>query len=79
MFPSQQRTTGVNYTPTVMFLVLGLVFVPAFLLLAGAWDFFSLASATFFGSICLIMGWRSWQRQSRLTISSILTRIGRSQ
>jgi TctA family transporter len=79
MFPSQQRTTGVNYTPAIMFLVLGLVFVPAFLLFLGAWDFFSLASATFFGSICLMLGWRTWHTQSRLTIPSILTRIGRSR
>ncbi len=69
MFDSAQRATGREYTKTVTWLAIALIFIPAaFLAVRPGYISFSLAFVCI--PICLAMAWISWKK-SLLTISSI--------
>ena len=71
MFDSQQKSTGTQYTTTVAFLLVGLVFSPAVLAVTRPIGYVSLALASVCSASCLLLAWLNWKSSSRLTIPSI--------
>ena len=69
MFDSVQKTTGREYTRTIAWLAIALIFIPA-AFLAVRPGYVSLSLAFLCSATCVTMAWISW-RKSRLTISSI--------
>jgi len=69
MFDSVQKTTGREYTTTVAWLAIAVIFIPA-TFLAVRPGYVSLSLALICSAICLTMAWISWKK-SRLTIPSI--------
>lgn len=69
MLDSIQRPTGRDYTRTVAWLAMALVFIPAAFLAVrpGA---ISLSLAFVCGAVCVTMAWMSWKKSQR-TIPSI--------
>jgi len=69
VFDSVQRATGREYTRTVAWLAIALIFIPA-AFLAVRPGYISLSLAFVGMAISVAMAWVSWKK-SRLTISSI--------
>lgn len=69
MFDSQQKYTGTQYTTTVALLVAAFVMSPAILLASGPVSYGSAIGASV---LCIVLARVTWQRQSRLSIPSIV-------
>jgi uncharacterized membrane protein YfcA len=69
VFESAQRTSGYDYTKTVAWLAIAIIFVPA-VFLAVRPHYVSLSLAFMCIAISVTMAWVSWKK-SRLTIPSI--------
>jgi len=71
MFDSVQSTTGREYTRTVAWLAIALIFIPA-TFFAVRPGYVSLSLAFMCSAVCVTMAWISWKK-SRLTVPSIVT------
>lgn len=69
MFDSVQSATARDYTRTVAWLAIALLFIPA-VFLGVRPGYVSLSLALLCGAICLAMAWISWKK-SRMAIPSI--------
>jgi undecaprenyl pyrophosphate phosphatase UppP len=72
VFDSVQRTTGREYTRTVAWLAIAIIFIPA-VFLGVRPHYISLSVAFVCIAICVTMAWISWKK-SRLTMPSIAPR-----
>lgn len=72
MFDPHQKFTGTGYTSTVALLAVGLVFVPAALLISRPVGYLALSLATVCSVLCVAFAWTNWKKSSQLTIPSIL-------
>jgi hypothetical protein len=79
MFDSQQKSTGTQYTVTVAYLLVALVFSPAVLLLTRPLGYVSVSLAIVCSVLSLVLARMNWKNSSRLTIPSIATETGRSK
>ncbi|HTR35122.1 MAG TPA: hypothetical protein VMH80_04430 [Bryobacteraceae bacterium] len=70
MFDTYQKSTGREYTATVAWLAIAVIFIPA-VVLAVHPRFLSLLLALVGSLGCVIMSWVSWTRSSNLTIPSL--------
>jgi len=70
MFDTYQKSTGREYTATVAWLAIAVIFIPA-MVLAVHPQFLSLLLALFGSLGCVVMSWVSWTRSSKLTIPSL--------
>jgi hypothetical protein len=75
----QQKPTGTQYTMTVALLVAAFVFSPAALLVSRPNGYGFLSLALIFSSLCVILAWINWKRNSELTIPSIATQSPRAK
>jgi hypothetical protein len=70
MFDAYQKSTGREYTATIAWLAIAVIFIPA-VVLAVHPRYLSLIVA-FIGSMgCVVMSWVSWTRSSKLTIPTL--------
>jgi hypothetical protein len=67
---SQQKFTGREYTTTVAWLAVAVLFIPA-TVFAVRPGYIALSVALVCSMVCLAMAWVTWKRSSRLTIPSI--------
>ncbi len=79
MFDTQQKSTGTQYTVTVAYLLVALVFSPAVLLLTRPLGYVSVSLAIVCSVLSLVLARMNWKNSSRLTIPSIATETGRSK
>jgi len=70
MFDTYQKSTGREYTATVAWLAIAVIFIPAAVLAVHP-RFLSLLLALVGSLGCVIMSWVSWTRSSNLTIPSL--------
>ncbi len=70
MFDTYQKSTGREYTATVAWLAIAVIFIPAGVLAVHPRSLSLLLALV--GSLgCVIMSWVSWTRSSNLTIPSL--------
>jgi DMSO/TMAO reductase YedYZ heme-binding membrane subunit len=71
MLNTQQKPTGTGYTTTVAFLVVGLIFSPAVLIVQRPLTAMPIALSLICSIVCVGLAWANWRRSSRLTITTI--------
>lgn len=71
----QQKFTGREYTITVAWLVVAILFIPA-TVFAVRPGYIALSVALVCSILCVSMAWVIWKRSSRLTIPSIASQRG---
>jgi hypothetical protein len=71
----QMKFTGREYTVSIAWLAIAVIFIPA-TTLAMRPGYLALSVALIGSIACLVMAWVSWKRTSRLTIPSISTSPG---
>jgi hypothetical protein len=79
MLDVQQKSTGTEYTTTVAFLLVGLVFSPAVLAVTRPIGYVSFAVTSVCSAMCLVLAWLNWKNSSRLTIPSIANHEARAK
>jgi apolipoprotein N-acyltransferase len=73
MSDPQQQFTGREYTITIAWLAVAIVFIPA-TVFAVRPGYLALSLALVCSVLCVVMAWVTWKRTSRLTIPSIASR-----
>jgi hypothetical protein len=70
MLDTYQRSTGREYTATIAWLAVAVIFIPG-LVLAVHPRFLSLLLALGGSMACVVLSWVSWTRSSKLTTPSL--------
>lgn len=71
MLAPTQRSTGRRYTATVALLLLAFLVSPAYLLVVRPVGALQISLAALCSSLCIALAWFSWNRWSRLSISTV--------
>ena len=70
MFSSQEKSTGTDYTNAVALLSVAIIVSAAMLYISRPVSFVSISVAAAFSAVCVWLAWRSWKKNSQLTIPS---------
>ena len=79
MSNSHQKSTGTGYTAIVGFLIMGLVFIPAVLIMSRPSGYVAWALAIACSAVCVTLAWVNWKTSSQLSIPSIEIPVGRAK
>ena len=71
MFSEIQKSTGTRYTTTVVFLIIALIFCPAYWAFVHPIGILGNSLLCSAGAISLTLAWVSWKRYSRHTMPSL--------